>query len=103
MVARRPTSPATRRRANRQPGDRTFGAHYLGADTLAPRAGQGAVQRDGGIRLIDAMDYPAVEQREQPFGAADRGVERHMPAGGIAVEVDVQVCGPGCGASRLLL
>src|SRR5258708_7945190 len=71
--------------------------HYLGADTLAPHAGQGAVQRDGGIRLIDAMDYPAVEQREQPFGAADRGVERHILAGGVAVDGDVHVVDPGAG------
>jgi hypothetical protein len=31
------------------------------------------------------MDYPAIEPREQPLGAADRGVERYMLAGGVAV------------------
>src|SRR5215831_17992517 len=72
-------------------------SHYLGADALAPHAGQGAVQRDGGIRLVDAMDDPAVEQLEQLLGAADRGVECHMPAGGVAVEGDVQVVDPGTG------
>jgi len=72
-------------------------SHDLGADALAPHAGQSAVQRDGGIRLIDAMDYPAIEPREQPLGAADRGVERHMLAGGVAVEGDVHVVNPGAG------
>jgi hypothetical protein len=78
-------------------GTELAASHYLGADALAPHAGQGAVQRDGGIRLIDAMDYPAVEQLEQMLSAADRGVERHMLAGGVAVEGDVQVVDPGAG------
>src|ERR1022692_2822219 len=78
-------------------GTELAASHYLGADALAPHAGQGAVQRDGGIRLIDAMDYPAVEQLEQPLGAADRGVERHMLAGGVAIEGEVQVVDPGAG------
>src|SRR5690348_9368370 len=43
------------------------------------------------------MDYPAVEPLEQPLGAADRGVERHMLAGGVAVEGDVHVVDPGAG------
>src|SRR6516165_7707362 len=70
-------------------------SHDLRADALAPHAGQGAVQRDGGIRLIDAMDYPAIEPREQPLGAADRGVERHTLAGRVAVEGYVHVVDPG--------
>src|SRR4029077_12809324 len=45
----------------------------------------------GASALIDNMDYPAIEPREQPLGAADRGVEPHMPAGGVAVEGDVHV------------
>src|ERR1700745_1765490 len=72
-------------------------SHDLGADALAPHAGESPVQRDGGIRLIDAMDYPAIEPREQPLAAADRGVERHMLAGGVAVEGDVHVVDPGAG------
>src|SRR5215471_5159190 len=72
-------------------------SHDLGADALAPHAGQSAVQRDGRIRLIDAMDYPAIEPREQPLGAADRGVERHMLAGGVAVEGYVHVVDPSAG------
>src|SRR6202023_2126230 len=47
-------------------GTELAASHDLGADALAPHAGQGAVQRDGSIRLIDAMDYPAVEPLEQP-------------------------------------
>jgi hypothetical protein len=43
------------------------------------------------------MDYPAVEPLEQPLGAADRGVERHVLAGGVAVEGDVHVVDPGAG------
>ena len=78
-------------------GTELAASHDLGADALAPHAGQGTVQRDGGIRLIDAMDYPAVEPLEQPLGAADRGVERHMLAGGVAVEGDVHVVDPGPG------
>jgi len=39
----------------------------------------------------------AIEPREQPLGAADRGVERHMLAGGVAVEGDVHVVDPGAG------
>src|SRR5215470_9735248 len=78
-------------------GTELAASHYLGADALTPHAGQGAVQRDGGIRLIDAMDDPAVEQLEQLLGAADRGVECHTPAGGVAVEGDVQVVDPGTG------
>src|SRR6516162_10800165 len=70
-------------------------SHYLGADALAPHAGQGAVQRDGGIGLINAMDNPAVEPLEQPLGTANRGVERHLLAGGVAVKGDVHVVDPG--------
>src|ERR1700733_14114076 len=43
------------------------------------------------------MDDPAVEPLEQPLGAADRGVERHVLAGGVAVEGDVHVVDPGAG------
>src|ERR1022692_2811033 len=74
-----------------------LGTELAPSDALAPHAGQSAVQRDGGIRLIDAMDYPAIEPREQPLGAAYRGVERHMLAGGVAVERDVHVVDPGAG------
>src|SRR6516164_4220362 len=76
-------------------GTELAASHDLGAYALAPHAGQGAVQRDGGIRLIDAMNYPAVEPLKQPLGAADRGVERHMLAGGVTVEGDVHVVDPG--------
>jgi hypothetical protein len=78
-------------------GTELAASHDLGADALAPHAGQGAVQRDGGIRLVDAMDYPAVEPLEQRLGAADRDVERHVLAGGLAVEEDVHVVDPGAG------
>src|ERR1700751_4219509 len=43
------------------------------------------------------MDYPAVEPLEQPLGAADRGVECHVLAGGVAVEGDVHVVDAGAG------
>src|ERR1700730_5356209 len=64
-------------------------SHDLGADALAPHAGQSACQREGGCCLIDAREYPATEPREQPLGAADRGLERHRLAGAVAVEGDV--------------
>ena len=76
-------------------GTELAASHDLGADALAPPAGQGAVQREGGIRLIDAVDYPAVEPLEQPLGTANRGVERHLLAGGVAVKGDVHVVDPG--------
>src|SRR5215472_6828754 len=72
-------------------------SHYLGADALAPHAGQGAVQRDRGIHLVDPMDNPAVEPREEPLRTADRSVERHMLASGVAVEGDIHVVHPGSG------
>jgi hypothetical protein len=43
------------------------------------------------------MDDPAIEPREQPLGATDRGVERHLLAGGVAVEGYVHVVDPGAG------
>src|SRR3954464_8362259 len=66
-------------------------SHDLRADALTPRAGQGAIQRDRGIRLVHAMDHPAVEPLEELLGPTDRRVERHLLAGGIAVEGDVEV------------
>src|SRR5262249_23519072 len=47
--------------------------------------------------LVDPMDNPPVEPREEPLGTADRGVERHLLAGGVAVERDVHVVDPGAG------
>src|SRR5580700_5337404 len=41
------------------------------------------------------MDGAAIEPAEEPLGTADRGIERHVLAGGIAVEGDVQVVDPG--------
>src|SRR3954465_13479460 len=72
-------------------------SHDLRADALTPHAGQGAVQRDGGICLVHAMDHPAVEPLEELLGATDRRVESHLLAGGIAVEGDVEVVNPGAG------
>src|SRR3954468_24922445 len=72
-------------------------SHDLRADSLTPRAGQGAIQRDRGIRLVHAMDHPAVEPLEELLGTTDRRVERHLLAGGIAVEGDVEVVNPGAG------
>src|SRR4051812_49667922 len=72
-------------------------SHDLRADALTPRAGQGAIQRDRGIRLVHAMDHPAVEPLEELLGTTDRRVERHLLAGGIAVEGDVEVVNPGAG------
>src|SRR3954469_8796372 len=72
-------------------------SHDLRADALTPRAGQGAIQRDRGIRLVHAMDHPAVEPLEELLGTTDRRVERHLLAGGIAVEGDVEVVNPGEG------
>src|SRR5205814_10170035 len=95
LVAQPAPPPGVRPRARM--GTELPASHDLGADALAPHAGQSTVQRDGGIRLIDAMDYPAVKPLEQPLGAADRGVERHMLAGGVAVEGDVHVVDPGAG------
>src|SRR5436305_9156787 len=72
-------------------------SHDLRADALTPRAGQGAIQRDRGIRLVHAMDHPAVEPLEELLGTTDRRVERHLLTGGIAVEGDVEVVNPGAG------
>src|SRR4051794_35555299 len=43
------------------------------------------------------MDHPAVEPLEELLGTTDRRVERHLLAGGIAVEGDVEVVNPGAG------
>src|SRR3954447_10732681 len=72
-------------------------SHDLRADALTPRAGQGAIKRERGIRLVHAMDHPAVEPLEELLGTTDRRVERHLLAGGIAVEGDVEVVNPGAG------
>src|SRR5215831_528865 len=72
-------------------------SHYLGADALAPHAGQGAVHRDGGIGLVDPVDNPAIEPAEEPLRTADRSLERHMLASGVAVEGDIHVVHPGPG------
>src|SRR3978361_2031817 len=72
-------------------------SHDLRADALTPRAGQGTIQRDRGIRLVHAMDHPAVEPLEELLGTTDRRVERHLLAGGIAVEGDVEVVNAGSG------
>src|SRR3954453_6259870 len=72
-------------------------SHDLRADALTPHAGQCAVQCDGGIHLVNAIDRPAVQTREEPLGTTDRGVERHVLAGGIAIEGDVHVVNPGAG------
>src|SRR3954465_2397428 len=61
-------------------------SHDLRADALTPHAGPGAVQWGGGIHLVHAIDRPAGEPREEPLGTTDRGVERHVLAGGIAIE-----------------
>src|SRR5690348_643787 len=59
--------------------------HDLRADALTPRAGQGAIQRDRGIRLVHAMDHPAVEPLEEPLGTTDRRVEGHVLTSCMAV------------------
>src|SRR5271157_6312398 len=41
------------------------------------------------------MDGATIEPGEEPLGTADRGIERHVLAGGVAVEGDVQVVDPG--------
>ena len=66
-------------------------SHDLGADALAPHAGQGAFEREGRIHLIDPMNGPTVEPAKEPPGTANRGVERHMIAGSVAVKGDAQV------------
>src|SRR3978361_1677447 len=77
-------------------------SHDLRADALTPHAGQGAIQRQRGIRLVHAMDHPAVEALEELLGTTDRRVERHLLAGGIAVEGDVEVVNPGAGQGNSL-
>jgi hypothetical protein len=69
--------------------------HDLGADALAPHTGQGTIEREGGIHLVDPMNSPAVEPVKEPLGTANRGVERHVIAGSVAVEGDVQVVDAG--------
>src|ERR1700757_5103385 len=41
------------------------------------------------------MDGATIEPGEEPLGTADRGIERHVLAGRVAVEGDVQVVDPG--------
>src|SRR5580704_7747272 len=41
------------------------------------------------------MDGATIEPGEEPLGTADRGIERHVLASGVAVEGDVQVVDPG--------
>jgi hypothetical protein len=41
------------------------------------------------------MNGPAIEPAEESLGTANRGIERHMIAGRIAVERDIQVVDAG--------
>jgi hypothetical protein len=65
-------------------------SHDLGADALAPHTSQGAIKREGGIHLIDPVNGPA-------------GIERHVIAGSVAVEGDVQVVDAGAGHGDSLM
>jgi hypothetical protein len=70
-------------------------SHDLGADALAPHTGQGTIECEGGIYLIDPMNRPAVEPAKEPLGTANRGIEGHVIACSVAVEGDVQVVDAG--------
>jgi len=61
-------------------------AHDLGPDALTPHAEDRAVQRDGVVHPVDPVDDAAVEEAEEPPGAADRGLERDLLARREAVE-----------------
>src|ERR1700683_1686284 len=41
------------------------------------------------------MDGATIEPGEEPLGTADRGIQRHVLAGRVAVEGNVQVVDPG--------
>jgi hypothetical protein len=43
------------------------------------------------------VDDVAVEPTQELLGTADRGVERHLPAGPVTVEGDEQVVDTGAG------
>src|SRR4051812_17700379 len=72
-------------------------SHDLGADALTPRAEQSTIQRHGVVDLVDPVDDTAVEPTEELPGTADRGVERHLLTGGVAVEGHEQVVDTGAG------
>jgi hypothetical protein len=49
------------------------------------------------------MNGPAVEPAKEPLGTANRGIERHVIAGGVAIEGDVQVVDAGAGLGDSLI
>jgi hypothetical protein len=72
-------------------------SHYLGADPLTPQTGQRAIDGDGLLHFVDSVDDATVEVIEQSLGATDRTVERHVVAGGITVQRDIEVVDPRAG------
>jgi hypothetical protein len=49
------------------------------------------------------MNGPAVEPAKEPLGTANGGIERHVIAGRVAVEGDVQVVDAGAGHGDSLM
>ena len=72
-------------------------SHDLGADALTPHTGEGAIERERGIHLVNPVNGTAVERAKQPSGIADRGIERHIRAGRKAIEGDIQVVDASAG------